>query len=141
MMFVELELWRMEEIQNEKQKGNEYYKKYLKTKEKEDLLNSSRSYGKAIELILQLESSSSSSSLSSLSLNILDGLITLKPTLFLNLSIINNSFQDYYESKRCCNAAIVCCNNINLLLIDLGINEDMTSYILVNKPIVRETII
>ena len=113
---------------------------------KEYLMNSCVCYGKGIEQIMKLEtqltsqsfsSSSSSNSTKTINNEIIKELLVLKPTLFLNLSMANYQLEEYFECKRCCNAAIVLCNNSNLLLVDLGINEDMTTFIPLSKPIVR----
>lgn len=124
----------MEEIKRHKSNGNDYYKKFLETKnknlQKEYLMNSCVSYGKGIEEIMKFEAELP-----------FEELLLLKPTLFLNIGMANFHLEEFFGCKRCCNAAIVLCNNSNLLLEDLGVNEDMTAFVPLNQPVVSSLLV
>jgi hypothetical protein len=122
-------------IRSLKQRGNNLYRQSSREKTllgKESLLKEAcLQYGKALEEMMKLEGQDQSSDPISQ-----DDVTVFKQQLFLNLGISNYSFDNWTECQRCCNAAMVFCNEPDLLLSDLGRDHDLTSMITPLKPVV-----
>lgn len=120
----------MEDIKSLKQKGNEFYRRGTKSKDKNLFVQACHCYGKAIEAILQSEDelNSDSGNFSTLEL--------LRPTLFLNLGMANFQLGDFSVCIVCCNTAILLCNDCTLNLKSIGVDQDVNKIVSILKPVV-----
>ena len=102
----------MDDIEALKKKGNEAYSKLRFEK-------ACTLYGQCLEAMIHAEN---------LKCNVCasEEFCKLKYVVFLNLAISNLKLGASEGCRRCCNAALVFCNNSTLELKDLGIDDDLT---------------
>jgi hypothetical protein len=130
-------------VEDHKRRGNDLYglsSKERSSPKKESLLKEACiHYGKALEEMMRAEDEEVEKRGRSLSIAPVnqDDAMRLKQQLFLNLGMSNYSLHNYLECQRCCNAAMVFCNEPDLLLSDLGRDHDLTSTIHPLKPVVE----
>ena len=102
----------MESIEALKKKGNDYYAM-------SKFEQACKSYGECLEAMIATENAQSNVCISA-------EFCKLKYVIFLNLALANLKLGAREGCRRCCNAALVFCNNPLLELSDLGVDDDLT---------------
>lgn len=97
-------------------------------------------YGKVIEEIMQTENDVTPCAHESACLP-MDStqLVLLKASLFLNIAAANLQLNQYEGCRRCCNAGIVVLNRPEMLLSEMGMEDDLTLDVPVCEPVVSKS--
>lgn len=112
----------MEKIINLKENGN---KMFSEGKFRE----ACKFYGESLEAMIVFESSAIFDK------DNIESFTNLKPKIFLNLATANFKLGAYDSCRLCCNACLLYCNNPQLHLNDMGVDNDLSDDTRVSKPI------